>query len=118
MLGPMTTARAHRLILRVRDPGALATWYGKVFGWPVSLDERAEGWIELDAGGFVLALHAGREQEAHEWPKLQIVVGEVEAARERLIAQGVAMEPVQHWKHLSWSEGRDPEGNVFQISRS
>ena len=114
----MTAARAHRLILNVRDPGALATWYGLVFGWQVSLDERDEGWIELEAGGFVLALHTGPPRDTQEWPKLQIVVGEVEAVRERLIAHGVAMDAVQHWKHLSWSEGRDPEGNVFQISRS
>lgn len=113
----MPHASLCRLILRVRDPVALSDWYRLAFGWPIAVDERAEQWIELDAGGgFVLALHGGSQGRAQHWPKIQVHVSDVTTERASLIAKGVAMGEVQTWKHLAWSEGEDPEGNVFQIT--
>ncbi|MBA2479213.1 MAG: VOC family protein [Planctomycetes bacterium] len=81
------------------------------------MDERKEKWIELDAGGFCLALHGGSKGSSKRvWPKMQIRVEDVEAYRARLIARGIEMSKVHKWKTLEWSEGKDPEGNIFQVS--
>lgn len=113
----MTNACLCRIILWVADPAGLSAWYLSTFGWPVTVDERAEGWIELAAGGgMTLALHAGNPGRGGHWPKIQIRVGDVAAERAALIAKGVAMGGISTWKHLCWCEGEDPAGNVFQIS--
>lgn len=113
----MTTPALCRLLLWVDDCAALADFYTTTFGWTISVDERAEQWIELDAGGFCLALHGGRHGPRQRgWPKIQVRVADVAAFRSTLIARGIAMGEIQSWKTLAWSEGADPEGNIFQIA--
>src|SRR4051812_12932245 len=113
----MTSPSLCRLLLWVHDCSALADWYKATFGWTIAVDERAEQWIELDAGGFTLALHGGSKGPSKRvWPKMQIRVDDVAAYRARLIGRGIAMGEIQQWKHLAWSEGKDPEGNIFQIA--
>jgi catechol 2,3-dioxygenase-like lactoylglutathione lyase family enzyme len=104
-----------RLILHVRDPGTLAAWYVATFDWRIVVDERTDGWIELDAGGFTLALHAGARSVPGHWPKLQIRVPQVAAAKAALALRGLALGEIQEWKGLAWAEGADPEGNTIQI---
>lgn len=106
-----------RLILHVRDPAALAAWYVATFGWRIAVDERGEGWIELDAGGgFLLALHAGARSKPNHWPKIQLRVQDVALAKVELAQNGVILGEIQTWKNQQWAEGSDPEGNTFQIS--
>lgn len=110
------TGELCRIILWVRDPVSLSDWYRMALGWPIAVDERAEGWIELDAGGGMrLALHAGNVERGGHWPKIQVRVEDVAAERAALMARGVHMGAIKRWKYLTWSEGEDPEGNVFQV---
>lgn len=112
----MPTATLCRIILWVREPVALSAWYQRAFGWTIAVDERADGWIELDTGGGMrVALHAGRKAPAHHWPKLQVRVENIEQARAAFITQGIALDGIQNWKEMAWCEGADPEGNVFQL---
>ena len=105
-----------RLIVHVADPVALAAWYHRLFGWQITVDDRADGWIELDAGsGVVLALHGGARGPCPHWPKIQVHVADVSQAHAVLIAGGIDMSQIQSWRHLEWAEGADPEGHVFQI---
>jgi len=111
----MAQTRLVRLILWVQDPAQLSNWYCKTFGWQELVNEVEEGWVELDANGFILALHGGAQHEPGYWPKLQIAVGDVADYRDRLIASGVEMGEIQQWNGLEWSECSDPEGNTVQI---
>jgi predicted enzyme related to lactoylglutathione lyase len=110
-------ASFQRLILHVADPVVMAAWYQQVFGWQITIDERAEGWIELSAGGdMVVALHGGARGRTPQWPKIQVRVADVAAARTALMDAGIVMGEAQRWRHLEWAEGADPEGHVFQIA--
>ncbi len=91
------------------------------------LPERAQpGWVELDAGGVTVALHAipeaiaasiavGDPPLARESAPIKLVfaVDDVAAARARLAASGAVMGDVRSWGAC---DGVDPEGNVFQIA--
>ena len=106
-----------RLILQVKDPASLADWYVATFGWRIGVDERSEGWIEVDAGGgFMLAFRGGARSKANHWPKIQLRVPDVAFAKAELAKKGVILGEIQSWKTQQWAEGSDPEGNTFQIS--
>ena len=111
----MLEARLVRLILWVRDPVALVNWYCETFSWRESVREVAEGWIEIDANGFILALHGGTDLKPRRWPKIQVAVDDVAQFRAQLMQRGVKMSVIYEWKHLQWSECGDPEGNTVQI---
>ncbi|MEX0886740.1 MAG: VOC family protein [Phycisphaeraceae bacterium] len=111
----MINARLARLILWVEDPHGLSDWYCETFGWTETVRAVDEGWIELDAGGFTLALHGGTTLKPRRWPKLQVAVDDVAAQRTRLLRAGIRMSKIHKWQHLEWSECSDPEGNTVQI---
>ena len=48
--------------------------------------------------------------------KIVFFASDVEEARDRLIARGAKLGPVKASGDLRLCDGRDPEGNVFQIS--
>jgi catechol 2,3-dioxygenase-like lactoylglutathione lyase family enzyme len=88
--------------------------------------EESEGWVRYDAGGCGLALHAipgpkeplpdpapPREDSYH---KVAFFVNDVDAERARLVAAGVRMRDIVRWSGMSFCDGFDAEGNVFQIS--
>lgn len=112
----MSEPKLVRLLLWVADVQMLSDWYCKTFGWKELVNEAADGWIELDAGGFILALHGKATVQPRHWPKIQIAVGDVATYREKMIASGIAMGDIAEWKHLQWCECVDPEGNTVQIS--
>jgi catechol 2,3-dioxygenase-like lactoylglutathione lyase family enzyme len=105
------TLRITRVILFARDVPALLSFYRDVLG--LRLRAQEEGWAEFDAGGCRLALHRGRPMKA-----AKIVFGSRSVARDRagLLRRGARMGPVRIFGRLRFSDGRDPEGNVFQIS--
>src|SRR5262245_24419521 len=112
-----------RVILFVKDLAHMEAFYGHVLGLKPIPETRSHGWIELDAGGTRLALHAMPEEVAstitideppkarEENPvKLVFHAHDVDAERARLIAAGVTMLPTKPWGAC---DGLDPEGNVF-----
>jgi hypothetical protein len=102
-----------RVILFSDDVVALAGFYRDVIGLPLK-GAPEKGWVELDAGGAAIAIHAGRKSAG----ATKIVFGSSDVARtrEELIARGAKLGPVKELGGLALCDGKDPDGNPFQIS--
>jgi hypothetical protein len=116
-----------RVILYVQDVERLSAFYQQNFGLPVV--EKIDGeWAVLAIGPCQLALHrvgkAYRVEDPASWEvesnsKLVLTVDRPLAElRAELIAKGVPMDNIKSYPPLTGAlcDGRDPEGNVFQLS--
>ena len=98
----------------------MRSFYSEVMGMAIvennayPLDE----WAELDGKGFKLCLHrAGTPGSGSDkGNKLVFQVDDVGKAREYLVGRRVKMGTHHHWDQIDACDGRDPEGNAFQIS--
>jgi predicted enzyme related to lactoylglutathione lyase len=110
----------------VKDMPSMLAFYRDAFGLAVIGDSRNPIWVELDAGGATVALHAipagyaadiviASPPVAREETPLKLVfdVPDVAVAREQLSARGATMMAPSPWGSC---DGLDPEGNVFQIA--
>ena len=97
-----------------RQIDAMAAFYRDVLGLQQVVDE--PGWKDFAAGGCNLALHRGTSEVGRRPPKLVFYASDVAAAREALIKRGASMGKVKSGAGLDLCEGRDPDGNPFQIS--
>lgn len=97
-----------RVILFARNMAAMTAFYREVLGLPVKVQE--EGWVEFDG----LALHHGSPKPGST--KLAFGSKDVAKTREELIARGAVMGKVKDFGSLVLCDGKDPEGNLFQIS--
>jgi catechol 2,3-dioxygenase-like lactoylglutathione lyase family enzyme len=111
-----------QLILFSGDVARLRDFYVGALGLTVLTEE--PGWIRLDAGGPVLALHALRGEPAatraapreDSYWKPCFHAEDVEAARAALIARGTTMRELRRFGDVVYCDGLDPDGNVFQIT--
>lgn len=119
-------ATLSRVILYVQDVERLSVFYREAFGFGV-VEEIAGEWVVLQAGACQLALHRvgeayrGKPATGTSNAKLVLTIDEpIEAARERLVSLGVAMGEIKSYPGLTGPlcDGRDPEGNVFQLSQA
>ena len=113
-------------ILFVDDVEGMRDFYVDLFELRVILEE--PGWIRLASGGAVLALHALRRPDGASRPasppaprtdtaiKLCFRVEDVDRERARLVAAGVAMREIHRYSEVTFCDGVDPEGNVFQLT--
>lgn len=105
----------------------MMVFYRDALGLTPLSGNASEGWLEFDAGGVAVALHAIPEHIAkdivltnpptarEETPiKLVFEVLDIEVASIHLINHGAAMFEPSAWGSC---DGVDPEGNVFQIVR-
>lgn len=114
--------RLAQLILFTGDVARLRDFYVGALGLTVLED--SPGWIRLDAGGVVLALHAlpGEPVGAASAPREDVYwkpcfrVDDVDAMRARLVAVGVPMREVHRFGETTFCDGVDPDGNIFQIT--
>jgi catechol 2,3-dioxygenase-like lactoylglutathione lyase family enzyme len=104
-----------RIIIFSADVARLAHFYRDLLGLPVV---RAEaGWVELDAGGCTIALHAGTPKIGNWPPKLSFRAPDVAAVRAALVRKGVTgLGPVKSTGAFDLCDGRDPDGNPIQLS--
>jgi catechol 2,3-dioxygenase-like lactoylglutathione lyase family enzyme len=112
-----------QVILFVEDVPRMQAFYERVLHLPVITAE--PGWVRLDAGGAVLALHAIKAGPALPEPppervdsniKVCFRVDDVDGERAALVAAGVRMRDVHRYQGVAFCDGIDPEGNVFQIT--
>ncbi|WP_206244878.1 VOC family protein [Novosphingobium terrae] len=104
-----------RIILFSADVQRLAQFYQDMLGLPVIRTE--QGWVELNAGGCSLAIHAGASKPGNRPPKLSFYAADVAAARASLIRKGVAtLGPIKSAGTFNMCDGQDPDGNPIQIS--
>lgn len=106
-----------RIIIFSADVNALAKWYADVFGMKVIEDDGKGGWVELDGGGLRLGLHGGGGKRTHDCGhKFVFAAKDVDKAREEVLKRGAQFGPVKKFGDLHLCDGKDPEGNILQIS--
>jgi catechol 2,3-dioxygenase-like lactoylglutathione lyase family enzyme len=102
-----------RVILFVGDMKAMTEFYETKLGLKVLT--RSDGWVDLDAGPIRLALHHGTPNPGRT--KICFYAADVSKSRRELIDRGVAMgKDPGPGDGLKLCDGKDPEGNVFQLS--
>lgn len=106
-----------RIIVFSQDVPALARWYSSVFGMKVLEMDPSGGWADLDGGGCRLGLHEGGSKRTRDCGhKMVFGARDVTKARKVLAARGAKLGPVKKFGALHLCDGRDPEGNILQIS--
>jgi catechol 2,3-dioxygenase-like lactoylglutathione lyase family enzyme len=108
------TLSMRRIILFTANMPGMTAFYGDVLGLPLVKDE--PGWKEFDASGCIIALHNGTSEVGRRAPKIGFWSADVAAARESLIARGAKLGKVMSGGGLTRCEGKDPDGNPFQLS--
>ncbi|MCA8900661.1 MAG: VOC family protein [Hyphomonas sp.] len=103
-----------RIILFTSNMEAMAAFYRDVIGLKAA--GREAGWIDFDAGACHLALHEDGGKPGRRPPKIVFHAKDVAAARAMLIRRGVKMGPVVSATSFDMCNGKDPDGNPFQIS--
>ena len=119
-------ASLSRVILYVQDVDRLSVFYREAFGFGV-VEEVAGEWVVLQAGPCQLALHRvgdayrGKRPTGTSNAKLVLTIETpLAATREALLARGVVMGEIKSYPGFTGPlcDGRDPEGNVFQLAQS
>jgi len=94
---------------------AMSAFYGQVLG--LALLGSEERWRDYDAGACRMALHNGTSTLGRRPPKLVFFAKDVGAARAALVRRGVkTLGQVKSTGTFEMCDGKDPDGNAFQIS--
>src|SRR6266566_3119205 len=114
-----------RVLLYVRDVGRLKSFYQTLFGFRV-IEEIGDEWAVLLAGPVELAFHrvgkSFRSAPLASVPSNAKLVFTVDAGLTELRTKrekaDVPMGEIKRYQGFAYSlcDGRDPEGNVFQLS--
>ncbi len=102
--------------IRVADWAASARWYAEALGLRPSFEDREGRFALLEAGGGRVALKEGAGGGDREPARLVFRVDDVDAARDRLIGLGVAVEPITESAE-GYREARlvDPDGTPIRL---
>ena len=103
-----------RIILFTADLEAMTRFYGEVLGLALIKSER--GWKDFVAGTCSIALHEGEPKIGSRPPKLAFYAADVATTRAALIRRGAKMGKVMSTASFDLCDGKDPDGNPFQIS--
>ena len=103
-----------RIILFTADLEAMSRFYGEVLGLELIGSER--GWRDFRAGACAIALHQGDTKIGNRPPKLAFYAADVAATRAALIRRGAKMGKIMSTARFDLCDGKDPDGNPFQIS--
>jgi catechol-2,3-dioxygenase len=106
--------KLRRIILFTAELDGMTSFYQNALG--LKLVHSEKGWRELDAGGCIIALHSGKSAQGTRPPKLAFFANDVTSARAVLVERGAKMGKVMSTGAITMCDGRDPDGNRFQIS--
>ncbi|GEM82393.1 MULTISPECIES: VOC family protein [Thermaceae] len=103
----------------VSDIDRAKHFYAEQCGFAVDLDAQVSDSVrvvQLTPPGSACSIHLSRG--IHSMPPgslegLQIVVGDIEAARRELLERGVGVSPVRHVEGGVWVEGKGGKWNSF-----
>ena len=107
------------IIIDCADPAALAEFYGKVTGWPVTF--RDDDTVHLGEGSVSLGFQRIADYRGPSWPDaakhfhLDFSVGDVDGAVKELLSEGAAKPEFQPGGG-EWTVLADPEGHLFCIA--
>ena len=106
--------KVRRVMLFAQDMAAMTPFYEEQLGLRVL--ERTDGFVDFDGGGCRIALHRTATSRPGR-TKICFYAENVSAARAELIGRGVRMgkDPGPR-DGLKLCDGKDPEGNVLQLS--
>ncbi len=106
-----------RFIVFTPDVKRLADFYKTAFDLKVTGDPDEE-WTELNAGSCSIAFHRTSENGTTRdgWTKLVFGSKDVTREKSRLEGLGIRMSDVVRFGDIQLCDGRDPDGNYFQIS--
>lgn len=117
--------RLERILIFCQNMPLQTQFYQEVLGLAeVTNPDDPDLFVEFEAGACRIALHSGGvTSKAKRPPKLVFFAQDVQAAREWLVARGAKMgKPkktdleLHDGSYLILCDGRDPEGNPFQLS--
>lgn len=104
-----------RIVIFTENIPGLEEFYQNVIG--LGVISKQKGWVEFDGGGCHVALHHGKPVIGRRPPKLVFFAADVAAARAVVMKRGaVPMTEVQSTGSFDMCDGKDPDGNPFQIS--
>jgi predicted enzyme related to lactoylglutathione lyase len=106
-----------RIIVFTPNVERLARFYENCFGLSEA-EGGSQEWAELDAGGCSIAFHQYQDDSAVRDGWVKIVFGSKDVVGEKLRLEGlgVEMSDIVEFDGIQLCEGRDPDGNWFQIS--
>jgi len=107
-----------RVMLFVKDVPKVAAFYRDMLGLK-PLGEITPEWVELQTGSCTVALHrAAKSLKERGHPSAKIVFGvrDVPTGKAILESRGVVMGKIMSFDGIDLCDGKDPEGNLFQIS--
>ncbi len=105
--------RMARTIYFVTDLDRAKRFYQEVLGLELVSEE--EGFVELLCDGGRIALHVAKKV-APGRTKVAFHVRSVAVARRQLEKRGAKMGKILEGKGIKICDGRDPDGNVFQVT--
>jgi catechol 2,3-dioxygenase-like lactoylglutathione lyase family enzyme len=122
--------RLGQAIIFADDVEKMAAFYSGLLGLTLKDGSVAEGFVRFaDAsGGAVVALHkirGGGSPPASPEPRNEGCIklcftledrAAVERERTRLSEAGITMRKLHDWEGVTFCDGEDPEGNVFQLT--
>lgn len=103
-----------RIIIFTPNMARMTAFYRDVLGLKLRVEE--EGYREFDAGGCGIALHNGTSSPGRRPPKIVFVARDVAGLRAQLVARGARLGKVMSGPGLTRCEGKDPDGNPYQLS--
>ena len=111
----MLPLELRRVILFTGNLPEMTGFYRDQLGLRVIGEEA--GWVDFETGACGLALHAGRSGVGQRPPKIVFHSADVAATRAALVNRGVkTLGPVKSTGSFDMCDGKDPDGNRFQIS--
>lgn len=106
--------KLRRIIIFTDDMAAMSAFYGEVLGLAPVAEE--SGWKSFAAGAVEIALHRGSAMLGRRPPKLAFHAEDVATVRAELVGRGARMGRLMGSGDLAFCDGKDPDGNPFQIS--
>lgn len=115
-----------RIILFSGQVAELKSFYVRHFNFAV-VEEISDQWVVLNAGAVEIAIHKigqanepTRGEKFEAWSNTKIVfrtTGDLKSVRQELIDNGVPLGEIKIFGDVpsSYCDGKDPEGNVFQL---
>jgi catechol 2,3-dioxygenase-like lactoylglutathione lyase family enzyme len=103
-----------RIIIFTSEMASMTRFYREVMGLKQLTD--ADDWKEFGAGACNIALHHGKPSLGKRSPKISFYAADVAAVRSSLMRRGAAVGKVISAKNFDFCDGKDPDGNPFQIS--
>lgn len=106
-----------RIIVFTPDVDGMVRFYTSCFGLSTIGDANAD-WTELEAGSCRIAFHRIDEHSESRDGWIKIVFGAKDVATEKLRLEnlGIEMSDIVEFGDIKLCDGRDSDGNWFQIS--